>query len=385
MGFGDFLTQVVGISLVLTRLNVLDSNGRVRMAGLLTLGSYPQQYFPRLLIDVTVHPTTEKSPPGERVRFVDRVECEGPLTEVVDDAITAVAKNLRTYSVIDGTGRTDQLEIPRTVIREAMTNAVLHREYHAMFQGQPIVVDVYPDRVTITNPGGLWGGKTLENLDDGISRCRNQTLLQILQHIPLSNAVGAIAEGQGSGVRFMISEMRARALERPLFYVTPDQVTVELRRHGAEVPEQRKWLQQLAKRDLTAHEDAALLLARREGQVTVEMLHEALRIDSDKVRHLLRRLLEGGLLHSQGPETYTLAEGREPIRRADLAVLDVLSTTQPLDIHAIARAISRSPGALRPVLRRLVEDGRIIPTAPPTSRNRQYLRAERLGSKLDRQ
>ena len=45
----------------LTRLNITDRQGRVRMAGLLTLGNYPQQFFPRLFIDLTAHAGTEKS------------------------------------------------------------------------------------------------------------------------------------------------------------------------------------------------------------------------------------------------------------------------------------------------------------------------------------
>ncbi|MBK9102948.1 MAG: hypothetical protein IPM90_16120 [Austwickia sp.] len=68
----------------------------------------------------------------------------------------------------------------REVLREAIANAVVHREYHELFRGEPVTVDVYPDRVVVANPGGLWGGKTEENLDDGTSRCRNQTLMQLL-------------------------------------------------------------------------------------------------------------------------------------------------------------------------------------------------------------
>lgn len=53
----------------LTRLSVTDNAGRVRLAGLPAVGAYPQQFFPRLFIDVTVHPGNEKSLPGNPVRF----------------------------------------------------------------------------------------------------------------------------------------------------------------------------------------------------------------------------------------------------------------------------------------------------------------------------
>src|SRR5699024_229610 len=99
----------------LFRLNLTDRQGGVRFAGLLAAGQYPQQFFPRLLIDVTVHPGNEKSLPGE-LRFLDRVECTGNLLEAVNDAVSAVTRNLRTYSVIEGSGRRDMLEIPVIVL-----------------------------------------------------------------------------------------------------------------------------------------------------------------------------------------------------------------------------------------------------------------------------
>ncbi len=360
----------------MTRLNITDPAGRVRLAGLLTLGHYPQQFLPRLLIDVTVHPTNEKSSPNTQLRFLDRVQCEGPLAEVVADGVNAVARNLRTYGIVEGTGRRDELEIPREVLREALSNAVVHREYHPLFQGQPVMVDIFPDRIVVTSPGGLWGGKTLDTMGDGVSRCRNQTLLQILRDVPLSVGSGAVVEGQGSGVPLMIHQMEAHALDRPVFRATPDQVSVELRRHGAEVPEHRAWLRSVVDRDLTSHEDSALVFARRHGHITVQLLQEALQIDSDEARAMLRGFLGEGVLRLQGPEDYVLAGDGDAIPRGDLDILDVLSESEPLDIHAVAAATRRSVGSLRPALRRLVEQGRVRPTAPPSSKNRRYLRSD---------
>ena len=58
-------------------------------------------------------------------------------------------------SVIEGAGRKDELEIPEEVLREAIANAVIHREYGPRHVGQSVTVDIYPDRVEITNPGAL--------------------------------------------------------------------------------------------------------------------------------------------------------------------------------------------------------------------------------------
>lgn len=65
---------------ILRRLNITDSNGDVRMAGLLVAGDYPQMFFPKLVVDVASYPDTSKSAPG-KPRFLDRKNCEGPLTQ----------------------------------------------------------------------------------------------------------------------------------------------------------------------------------------------------------------------------------------------------------------------------------------------------------------
>jgi len=358
----------------LQRLNVLDGSGGVRLAALLTLGTYPQQFLPRLMVDVTVHPTVEKAA-GDQLRFLDRVACEGPMTDVVDQAIDAVRRNLRTFVVIEGVGRKDQLEIPVAVLREAIANALVHRDYHPLHRGQPVTVDIYPDRILVTSPGGLWGGKTISTLADGQSRARNQTLLQLLMYVPLASGEGTVVEGQGSGIPMMNRLMSAQALAVPDYHsTTPDAVRVELRRHGVELPELRAWVRELIPDGATPQEITATVIAKREGHVDVPMLHRALGLDSDDVRALLRGLVQAGLLRAAGPEDYVLTSEPGTPHGAGLEVLNVLSTTEPLSIHDIAKVTERAVGSLRPVLRRLLEEGRIQATAPPTSRHRKYLR-----------
>lgn len=179
------LRGVGGRAEQLARLNVANIGGDVLVAGLLALGEYPQQFYPRLVVDVAVHAGSEKAIPGA-ARFLDRAVCEGALGEVVQESVRAVIKNLRTYSIVRGTGREDVCEIPEEVLREAISNAVVHREYDPYFLGQTVSVDVYSDRVEITSPGGLWGGKTIDNLADGTSRCRNACLMKLMASVPLT-------------------------------------------------------------------------------------------------------------------------------------------------------------------------------------------------------
>ena len=215
------------------RLNFLDPQGNVTKAGLLAAGVYPQQFYPKLFIDVAVHAGTRKGAAGP-LRFMDRTVCEGTLGEMISDAVAAVAKNLRRTSTVQGVSRIDSLEIPEEVLREAIANAVIHREYGDRFCGQSIAVDVFDDRIEVTNPGGLYGGKTRENLFDGSSRCRNATLVKLMSLVPLPDGAGSPAEGNGSGIPMMVDAMRAHGLAEPLFCPGFDRFKVVLYRSKVE-------------------------------------------------------------------------------------------------------------------------------------------------------
>lgn len=369
----------------LRRLNVLTPAGEVSFAGLLCLGLFPQQFFPKLIIDVAVHPGIEKSMP-EGPRFVDRVICEGSLGEMIDDALGAIAKNLRTFSYVEGSGRRDELEVPREVLREAIANAVVHREYGKEFAGQSVSVDIFSDRIEITNPGGLWGGKTVETLSDGRSCCRNNALIRLAARIQRPNE-GAPVEGQGSGIPLMFNEMRAHALGDPRFVAKFDSFTVILQRGGAELMRNREWIKQFVPRATNSQEDAVIMELKRGGQVSVSDLHAALGYDSDDVRDICARLMEEGVV-AEGPvDVFSLVEGsvkdgasgkgaakKQSTQETILMIL--ADATKPMGIQEIAQRSGKKLSTLRAQMAALVSEGKVAATAPPTSRNRKYMLAK---------
>lgn len=360
----------------LRRLNITDAAGGIRMAALLALGTYPQQFYPRLVVDVAVHPTSEKSSATHQMRFLDRKECEGPLAEMLPEAVAVVARNLRTHSVVVGSGRQDLLEIPEEVLREAIANALLHREYDNRFVRQPVAVDVFPDRVEVTSPGGLWGGVTIDTIGEGQSRCRNDVLLKMLQRVPLSNGEGVAVEGNGSGVPLMNDLMDSRALARPDYSGTRiDFVKVVLQRHGAEVPEIQRWLAERMPRPLSPHEAAAVLVIHQQSGATIADLRSELGRASDDLRLTLASLADARIVRVNDGR-YTLADQPDTPTGVDLIALNALSPDAPMSIHELADATDRSPNTLRPILRRLIDAGRVQATAPPTSRHRRYIRVE---------
>jgi len=375
----------------LQRLNVLTRDSIPTLAGYLALGTYPQEELPQLVIDVTAHPGTEKS-----IDFVDRRVCDGPLPAAIGDAVRAVGRNLRTHRIVRGLSGEDVLEIPDTVLREAITNAVAHRDYSDYVRGEQVSVDVFADRVEVTSPGGFWGDRTPDNVFEGRSSSRNEVLARLLTIVPRGDGDGTVGENQGSGVQRMVHAMRLSGLPLPDYSRSDiDHVTVVLRRFGLVEPETRAWLDELPGGPRSAQEDAALALALRDSQVDVDGLRRALGIDSDDARTTLSTLAAENLLSGVGDGPYTLTEhdlraGHRPstvgqarvianeptgsdVTESQRRILAILDQDRPLTVHDMAERTGRSVTALRPVLRALVDRGLAIATAPPTSRRRAYL------------
>ncbi|MFU0517042.1 ATP-binding protein [Gardnerella pickettii] len=336
----------------LTRLNITDKQGRVRMAGLLALGNYPQQFFPRLFIDVTAHAGTEKSSTGVQ-RFIDREECSGAISEMIEDAVNAVIKNLRVSTFINGVERIEESEIPREVLREAIANAVIHREYHEYFQGQPVSVDIFPDRIVITNPGGLWGGKTLDNIDDGESKCRNSALMQLAQYTPIeANRIGAgPVEGQGSGIAFMINEMQAWSLPKPQFIPKLGSFSVILQRAKAKLPRNMNYVNYV---DYTNRSEI---------------------MDSNKnyVEELANTKQTEQTLENYTQEEGTQAESKNKPLNDDI-LLALIPVDSTITTPELAELTQKSPETVRRHLRKLIAEDKVKALGKVTSRQRKYMK-----------
>lgn len=360
----------------LRRINAITEEGLPTLGGYLALGAYPQQEFPNLVIDVVVHPGTEKAR-DPSTRFLDRQRCDGPLPQAIDDAVGAVLRNLRTRRVVDGTAGEDVPEIPADVLREAITNAAMHRDYSPYTRGQQVAVDIFPDRVEVKNPGGFWGDRTRENVAEGYSTSRNESLAQLLRIVPMPDGRSTVAENQGSGVQLMVVEMRRRGIPAPDYSSSSiDHVVVRLSRFGLIDPSMQEWLDGLPRHDRRGREhETALALARLNGQVSVADLRDNLGLDSDDCRGVLAELIADELLVGMNNGPYVLADPHltTVASGARWEVLSTLDNTTEMSIAEIADITGKTRTALRPLLRELVEQGLVVATAPPQSRNRKYL------------
>lgn len=188
--------------------------GQVTVAGLLALGTYPQQFFPQLNVTFVSYPTTDGRAMRDGTRFLDNAALDGPIPMMVSGLLEAVQRNMTRRSVISGAGREDVWEYPVEAVRELVVNALMHRDYNALAQGSQVRVEMYPDRLVFLNPGGLFGAaSTTELLRGTVSSSRNAALARLLEDVEIPGTNRTVCENRGSGIRTIASELASFGME----------------------------------------------------------------------------------------------------------------------------------------------------------------------------
>ncbi len=139
--------------------------------------------------------------------FVDRTEYRGLAWETIEEAYRYVLKNIHLGAKFEGIFRQDVYEIPPDAIRELIVNAFVHRSY---LDHNSIQVAIYDDRLEILSPGKLPKGQTLEKMQEGHSKIRNEALAKAFSYMK-------IIEHWGSGISRVIQEVENAGLKKPVF------------------------------------------------------------------------------------------------------------------------------------------------------------------------
>lgn len=184
------------------------------LAGLMTFSRYPQTYFPQLCITAVALPGTEMGTTGDDgERFIDNKRITGAIPDMLDEAVEFVRKNSRTKTIIDDDGhRNDKTEYPIKAVREAILNALVHRDYSIHTENVPIRIEMYRDRMEITNSGGLYGKISIDVLGKVRPETRNAALANMLELLK-------VTENRYSGIPTIRTEFLNAGLPVPIFSV----------------------------------------------------------------------------------------------------------------------------------------------------------------------
>ncbi len=196
-------------------------DGKITRGAILLFGKNPQASF----TSAQIHMGRFK----DAITIIDDKILKGNLFLQVDAAVQLFQQYMQVRYEFDGKPdkteslsamqRTEIWDYPITALREAVINALIHRDY---FQtGAEIQIRVYDDRVVITNPGGLTGGMTVDELRQEGHRSlpRNTLLAQVFYY-------GELLEKWGTGTSRMITLCQNHGIPEPEFSAHPDWFSV---------------------------------------------------------------------------------------------------------------------------------------------------------------
>ncbi len=232
----------------------------------------------------------------DKVRILDRRDFHSDVYSQIDEVVAWILSKINVEYIIKHVRREERPELPEEAIREAVVNALAHRDYRSTANVQ---VYVFKDRIEIVSPGGLPAGMTEADL--GVKSVpRNPLLFGMLHRMEAVEKIG-------SGIRRIRELCRDHGVAAPVIEVSEHWVTTTFRRPAAEVPAEgtspapgrhqvgTKWAP-------SGHQVQVLRNCLSERAIG-ELMVVAGKSDRTKFRNqVLRPLLEEGLLEMTIPD-----------------------------------------------------------------------------------
>lgn len=196
---------------MLMSMGALTQEGVPTVTGLLLFGYEPQIYLPQSSLIVVRFAGTEPRGPEGLPGYSRREEIVGPLPRLIEEAWQVIWEEMRVAAVVKGLVREEKSEYPSFAVREALVNAVCHRDYQ--LTGRRIEIRMFDDRMQVISPGGLPGYITVDNIvEEHFSR--NPRLVHGLFQ-------WGFIEELGLGVDRMIEDMVHAGHPPPSFAMLP--------------------------------------------------------------------------------------------------------------------------------------------------------------------
>ncbi len=221
--------------------------------------------------------------------FIDRREFSGSLFKQLHDTYDYLMLNNRTCSVIQGLDRHDSMDYPPEAIREALLNALIHRDY--AYSGS-IIININKERMEFISIGGLPKGLSKNDIRTGISQPRNTKLAQVffrLKHI----------EAYGTGIR-RIYELYDDSNVEPEIVVTENTFRITLPNMNYYHENEENENNNLRAPKTTAQMQEILDYLSEYGSMTEDEVMELLEVKKTRAYVITRQMAEMGLIEIRG-------------------------------------------------------------------------------------
>jgi len=238
---------------LLQQIGALTEDRQPTVSGILLFGKEPQLFLPQSrAIFVKFADTGPRGPEGS-FGYGRREEFLGPLPLIIDRAWRVIWEEMDKHAVVRGLQRQEETEYPSSAVREALVNAVAHRDYR--LTGRSIEIRMYTDRMEITSPGGLPAHITVDNIVEE-HYSRNPRLVNGLYQ-------WGYIEELGLGVDRMIEDMVKAGHPPPIFEAKTHRFTVTLFNTRDQARQVQMWEGNMNERQIKALE-----YMQRNGSIT---------------------------------------------------------------------------------------------------------------------
>ncbi|MXX01256.1 MAG: transcriptional regulator [Acidimicrobiia bacterium] len=356
----------------------------ISLAGLLALGRYPQQFVPQLNVTFVAYPTTNGEPLEDGTRFLDNESLDGSIPVMLSGSLAAIRRNLTRRAIVTGEGRRDRWEYPEEALRELVVNALMHRDYHPLAHGSQIRIELYPDRLEITSPGGLHGPIDRQSLfAEAVTSSRNSRLAKLLEDVELPRSGRTVCENRASGLVAIAHYFRNAGLEPPVVKDDVKSFQVVLRNDGLLNAEAAVWLSMLDLTRVSDNQRLGLAFMGRNGVISNSQYRVLTGCEPKEATQDLVDLMRLGIIersHDRLWPTWRLSSGsgyrkRQPGRTVGnssdggagkslgrRAQIRFLLASGPKSAGVLAEELGMTRGGLLRWLRRMEEDGEVRPT-----------------------
>ena len=218
----------------------------------------------------------------EKGIFKDRKEFKGSLLKQITEAFEYIDLLNKTQATFEGLIRKDERDYPVEAIREALLNAVVHREYSF---GSSTLVNIYEDRIEFLSLGGIISGLSLEAVMLGVSQSRNEKLADVFYRLHL-------IEAYGTGIQKILLNYKNYNL-KPVFKAETGAFQVIL----PNIHYQSETEENIEKQPLGLDDEYKKIINFLEqGTKSRKEIQEYIELSQSKIITMLRELLSLGLI-----------------------------------------------------------------------------------------
>ncbi len=218
----------------------------------------------------------------ENTKFRDSKEFGGSIFEQLDDTFAYLALCNKTVATFKGLERIEKVDYPEEALREALLNALVHRDYS--FSGS-IIINVNDKEMEFISIGGLLPGLSPDDIRSGISQSRNKNLANIFHRLHL-------VESYGTGIR-RIYNLYASCSEQPRIEVTSNTFKIILPNMNCAIPKESETV-------VTAQMQKIRDYIEENGQITEIEIQKLLGIKKTRAFTLAKQMRDEGLIKVVG-------------------------------------------------------------------------------------